>query len=365
MKEFVKQTKIEANKVMSSGPVSLTNQIHMEHINKTSLSKDMEDWKDLRYKLVRARWKKLHIVQDKPNIPIEIDKVIKEPPALMLTARPKSKEHIVDHKEVKIPEAKVKRSKSVVRPFSDLLQAKHDQAKARRENIEANRKVAPSRRRMTREKTENNEQRSEIKEKSIVQPTAPKQTLKDKVNKVVSVLRIKREAQDKLSKISHITEKSQTNNLLMSPERIEPQRISLRPNTKKPRRLSSSSVISHKSRMSSFGDLTDRRRRDQPVRSPLKPSHPEGERSSHEEQNSQSSSSKSPDDDSDDSGLPVNQETTPKVIFLNNISYQDDNGRFSIGNGVKNKLKERFATDDVRREFRENEEWRHVNTFIT
>ena len=76
MHQFEKKARIEANKIISSGPISLTNEIVMEQDRKLNLNDDMENWKDLKYKLVRSRWKNVHIKQDKPRVPLEIEKVI-------------------------------------------------------------------------------------------------------------------------------------------------------------------------------------------------------------------------------------------------------------------------------------------------
>lgn len=96
MQKFVKDNLKEANKNFSSGPINITNEVIVDTTNKTLMQRHHVDWKDFKYSMVRARWKKCQKNRYEGPPPEYIDKVIKLSNIDMFTPRP---EYPVQKKE--------------------------------------------------------------------------------------------------------------------------------------------------------------------------------------------------------------------------------------------------------------------------
>lgn len=91
MKDLVKNSLKEANKVVAKGPISVTEDVIIDPDFKSSTQRREEDWQALKYKLIRMRWMR------NPNRPTNEETsellpqdVIKYPPQFMLLERPTS-----------------------------------------------------------------------------------------------------------------------------------------------------------------------------------------------------------------------------------------------------------------------------------
>lgn len=292
MHSFVKQAKVESNRPTGAGKISITNEVLIDDSKAVSLARDTEDWKDLRYKLVRSRWKKMHIIQDKPAIPIQIDQVLKEPPKYMLTARPK----YYDPQEQEPKHQHSDERKVELKPSPAENLTRHLKEKTKRDHISKIQKPA----RNDRMKAASP---AEVKIVEGLKPDEPSlQTasakLKSQVKRVMNIFKLQKVNQDKSS---HASEKSNAN-AVVSPERNEKLSIGARQHSRMLRRLSSGSSRSHKSKRSSFGDVGAEARRSSKL-------------VAEEESKKDMTSSES---QSESSGIADQTEGVPKVIVLHN-----------------------------------------------
>lgn len=317
MKDFVKNTKMEANKLISQGPISITNEVLVDPQKKMNLSKDTENWIDLRYKIVRSRWKKVQIMQNMNLGPLQLDKIIKEPPTHFLTSRP----HYQDDA------ATVDRSRGTLpAPPSEVkagsqgkVQVKHRPTSALNygnprassfKKLEAQAKESP-------DKTERISRQSSLR---LAQGTVGLSKLRDKVLQVVTAMKFKNAAEKRVAGLSNLAERSvsQANYTLASPDKKkEPPQ--LRAGRRRSRRLSSGSVASYRSRVSSFAELHEEKPAKKSIKAiPAKSQHPDNDKSKEPKDDSLSSSSSPSKRSEEDSGVQLINETRPTFIVLNN-----------------------------------------------
>jgi hypothetical protein len=364
MKAFVKTTKMEANKQFSQGPLSVTNEIVIDPNNKITLNKDNEDWINLRYKIVRSRWKKVPIMQDKVIGAVQIDRIIKEPPSSFLTARPT----VQDGRQESAPSKRQKYkvvsqdrgqiSSSGVLPKTQgkpqaITQAKTDRIDGGTKPTDAGEQPV----------------RTSLKPANAGALTK----LRDKVLKVVTAMKLKQAGEERVARVSQNAERSvsQANYTLASPER-DNKRPEVRLRARRgSRRMSSGSAVSFHSRMSSFADLNEKGAK--PTKKsikamPARAQQPEQDKSKGDRDDSMSSSS-SPSKRSEESGVRMNYENTPKVILLNQtLGDTPEYGKTVTnkynrdGEGLLRRLKAKAKGNkiDFQTEILENSEYRHV-----
>jgi hypothetical protein len=389
MKQFVKETKMEANKQLSHGPISITNEVLLidpEH--KLSLSKDKQDWFNLRYKIVRSRWKKVRIRQDRESGPIQIDKVIKEPPDYFLTARPKETEASIDKKKG-APSTRMVRIQSSSLDFKEHSQSlqQHGSQKGisqrQVQNLFSNPKVAPNLRNSYTPKPSSFRKNAvgEAQDEQTAKESSSKNPmvlakLREKVLKVVSAMKIKEAGEERVAKVSNNAERSvsQFQYTLASPDKDREKKVGVRPPRRRgSRRLSSGSNISFNSRVSDFADLRPDYLPKKPSRKviaamPAKSLKPEQDRSKGDREDSMESSA-SPSKKSVDSGFEMIHEDTPKVILLNQtavdtsdfaklVTYRYRYNRDAAD--ILRKIKLKGTKIDVQNELLENSDYRHV-----
>lgn len=310
---------MEANRQSSQG----IKEEDFDPNSKLTLEKDNQDWVNLRYKIVRSRWKKVKIRQDRAASPMLVDKIIKETPVNFLTSRPPDTSLDIKTSTVSI---EIK-SKPVV------------------DNKDSPKRVSVA---------------------SLNPGTLGK--LRENVLKVVSAMKLKQAGDERVARISQNAERSvsNANYTLASPEREKKPEMRTRVR-RGSRRLSSGSVISYQSRASSYADLKDEFAKKSTKKiikaMPARTQKPEQDKSKGEREESLSSSS-SPSKRSDGSGFHMIYENTPKVIVLNqtfdngkqinNVKYTRD------GEGLLRKLKAKGTKIDLQTELLENSEYRHV-----
>ena len=89
MKDLIKSSLKEVNKVVAKGVISVTEDVIIDPDFKSSTQRRNEDWQTLKYKLIRMRWIKNKTKPTTEETPQLIpEEVIKYPPQFMLLDRP-------------------------------------------------------------------------------------------------------------------------------------------------------------------------------------------------------------------------------------------------------------------------------------
>lgn len=362
MKDFVKRTKMEAGKLSNTNRTSITNEVPLDSSNRLTTDHQNQGWINLRYKLLKTRWNDAHIKQDKPMVPIQVDKVIKEPPTYFLTARPHRQESVLDNSEQTKKLERKDRSMS-----GSSAQLNKRPASARTEQVAGitpvNRLHLPIQR-----KTKPKERPKPVTSFTQIDKKPYSEKLKDKVMNVVSTVKTSQVSDDKLAHASNNTERStnQFNNITPFPDKDRRPDSKTRPKNMV-KRLSSGSALSYRSKMSSIAELEEEKINKKVIKAlPAKSRQPDNDRSKEVEDDSLSRSS-SPSRNSDQSSGDFNEEPTPKVVVLQQqeVIITDQNRYASFrysrdGEAILKKLRSRGTTVDFNTEILENSEYRHV-----